>query len=262
MALTARQRRAFRERGYFVLGRIFDDDELAAMGAAYDAILAHSLRLGEEGKGKFAYSPLLHIQNPVLCGFATSPKLVAPMIELLGPGVRLYWDQAVSKPPGATSDVPWHQDNGYTLVEPEEYVTCTLALDAMTRDNGCLWIQPGSHRRGIQPHTPTDFFFQVGYHGDDTGMPCELAVGEVLVFSSLTMHRTGPNRTHEPRRSWVIQFCHAHARNRVTHAPFDDRLLVARDGEILAAPYRDRPIDFVALMRGALAARRPASATP
>jgi ectoine hydroxylase-related dioxygenase (phytanoyl-CoA dioxygenase family) len=259
MALTARQRRAFRERGYFVLGRVFGDGQLAELGAAYDAVLAHPFRLGEAGKGKFAYSPLLHIQNSALCGFATSPALVTPMIELLGPGVRLYWDQAVSKPPGATSDVPWHQDNGYTLVEPQEYVTCTVALDAMTRENGCLWVQPGSHVRGVQPHTPTDSFFQVGYHGDDPGVPCELAAGEVLVFSSLTMHRTGPNRTQQPRRSWVIQFCHAHARNRITRAPFDDRLLVAQDGEVLAAPYRDRSIDFVALMRGALAARRHAT---
>ena len=87
-----------------------------------------------------------------------APKLIAPMLDLLGPAVRLYWDQAVSKPPGATSDVPWHQDNGYTPVEPEGYVTCTFALDAMTRENGCLWIQPGSHRQGTRPHRPTDYF--------------------------------------------------------------------------------------------------------
>jgi ectoine hydroxylase-related dioxygenase (phytanoyl-CoA dioxygenase family) len=256
MALSARQLRDFDERGWFVLGRVFDNAELADLGAAYDAALAHPLLLGEEGKGKFEYSPLLHVQSDVLCRFATSPKLVAPMLDLLGPNVRLYWDQAVSKPAGATSDVPWHQDNGYTPVEPDAYVTCTLALDPMTRDNGCLWIQPGSHRRGVQPHLPTDYFFQVGYFGEETGEPCELAAGEVLVFSSLTMHRTGPNRALGPRRSWVIQFCHGHARNRDTKAPFDDRLLVARDGEVLAEPQRERPMDFVALARGALAARR------
>jgi ectoine hydroxylase-related dioxygenase (phytanoyl-CoA dioxygenase family) len=169
--------------------------------------------------------------------------------------VRLYWDQAVSKPPGATSDVPWHQDNGYTPVEPEEYVTCTLALDPMTGANGCLWIQPGSHRQGTRPHQPTDYFFRVGYAGEERGEPCELAAGEVLVFSSLTMHRTGPNTTDRPRRSWVIQFCHAHARHRDTKVPFDDRLLVAKDGRVLAEPYRERPIDLAALLARAVAAR-------
>src|SRR5262245_12301168 len=138
--LTGAQRDAFRERGYFVLGRVFDDASLAALREAYDGVLAHPLRLGERGKGPFEYSPLLHLQSPALCRFATTPALVAPMIDLLGPDVRLYWDQAVSKPPGATSDVPWHQDNGYMPVEPEEYVTCTVAVDPMTRANGCLWI--------------------------------------------------------------------------------------------------------------------------
>ena len=255
MALTTEQRNAFRERGHFTLGRVFDAGELDELSAAYDAALAHPLKLGERGKGPFEYSPLLHLQSPLLCRFATSPKLVAPMVELLGPSVRLYWDQAVSKPPGATSDVPWHQDNGYTPVEPEEYVTCTLALDAMTQENGCLWIQSGSHRRGPQPHRPTDYFFQVGYEGNERGEPCELAAGEVLVFSSLTMHRTGPNTTERPRRSWVIQFCHGHARHRDTGVAFDDRLLVAKDGRVLAEPLRERPIDLGALLARATARR-------
>ena len=138
MRLSETQLREFRERGFFNLGPVFDRQELAEIGAAYDDVLRHPLLLGEKGKGKFQYGPLLQLQSPVLCRYATSPKLVAPMLELIGPDVRLYWDQAVSKPPGATSDVPWHQDNGYTPVEPEEYVTCTLALDPMTRENGCL----------------------------------------------------------------------------------------------------------------------------
>jgi phytanoyl-CoA hydroxylase len=147
--------------------------------------------------------------------------------------------------------VPWHQDNGYTPVEPEEYVTCTVALDDATVENGCLWIQPGSHRAGTLPHRQTDFFFQIGYEGEARGEPCEVQAGEVLVFSSLTLHRTGPNNSDGPRRSWVIQFCHAHARTRDSRVPFDDRLLVVKDGTVLAEPYRDRELDFRALVRGA-----------
>ncbi|MEN8181088.1 MAG: phytanoyl-CoA dioxygenase family protein [Myxococcota bacterium] len=154
--------------------------------------------------------------------------------------MRLYWDQAVSKPPGADSEVPWHQDNGYTPVVPEEYLTFTVAIAATTEKNGCLWLQPGSHRRGAQPHRKVDSFFYQGYEGPETGVPVEQPEGSVLVFSSLTLHRTGANRSDGPRRSWVIQLCPAEARHGETGVPFDDRLLVARDGRPLDPPVRER----------------------
>ena len=255
MALSEQQKRDFRELGWFHLGPIFDGDELAEISAEYDRILANPLRIGERGKTPFAYSPLLHVQSPVLCRHACSPRLAEAAVELLGPDVRLYWDQAVSKTPGATSDIPWHQDNGYTPVVPEEYVTCTVALDRTTKENGCLWIQTGSHKQGTLPHRPTDMLFFRGYEGPETGEPVEQGRGGVLVFSSLTMHRTGPNLSSEPRRSWVIQFCPAHASNRDTGVQFDDRLLVAKDGVPLAEPYRDRDLDVQAILTAA--ARKP-----
>lgn len=249
MAITAQQRRDFETLGWFHLGPVFPDDELRALRDEYDRILARPLLVGEHGKTPFEYSPLLHVQSPILRRFATDARLVAVAIDLLGPDVRLYWDQAVAKPPGATSDVPWHQDNGYLQVEPEEYVTFTVALDATREDNGCLWIQPGSHRAGVRPHRPTDTVFFRGYEGSDCGVAVPQREGDVLCFSSLTMHRSGPNRSAGPRRSWVIQFCQAGTRQRDTRQLLDDRLLVARNGAPLAEPVRERELDLAELVR-------------
>jgi len=248
MGLSAAQQEAFRERGFFSLGKPFAAAELAEIGAEYDRLLARAAKIGEPGRTPFDYVALLQLQSPVLRRYAASAALVEPLLDLLGPDVRLYWDQAVAKPPGATSDTPWHQDNGYGAVEPAEYVTTTLALDPMTRANGCLWIQPGSHRRGPTPHRDTGGFFQVGYEGAETGMPCELEAGEVLVFSSLTLHRAGPNPSAGWRRSWVIQFVPAAATNGDTGRPFDDRLRVAMGGRVLDAPASERPFDVRALL--------------
>lgn len=256
VGLTKRQRDDFREKGFFLVRKAFGADDLAEIRAAYDEVLANPLRLGEQGKHPFEYAPLLHVRSPILCRYATSSKLVSVAVEILGPDVRLYWDQAVSKPPGATSDVPWHQDNGYLAVEPEEYLTCTVGIDATDEENGCLWIQPGSHRSGAKPHQPTDFYFQVGYEGAEMGVAVPQGEGDLLFFSSLTMHRTGPNVSTRPRRSWVIQFCHASARERATGRPFDDRLLVARGGAPLAEPVRERPFDFAALLKSTARAMR------
>jgi hypothetical protein len=45
-----------------------------------------------------------------------------------GPDVRLYWDQAVYKKPRTEAPFPWHQDKGYTFVEPQQYLTRWVAL--------------------------------------------------------------------------------------------------------------------------------------
>lgn len=253
MGLDAERIREFRERGFFHLGPVFDPAALDELRREYDRLLARPLKVGEEGRTPFHFSPLLHVQSPVLRRYATSPRLAEAAVALLGPDVRLYWDQAVNKPPGATSDVPWHQDNGYTPVEPAEYVTFTVALDATTRANGCLWIQPGSHRQGVRPHRPTDTLFFRGYEGSETGVPCEQPEGDVLCFSSLTMHRTGANTSPGPRRSWVIQMCRADTRHGETGAPMDDRLWVARDGAPVDEPWSERPLDVAALVAQARA---------
>jgi hypothetical protein len=243
--LSAAQRDAFREQGSFVLGKPFSAPELAEIGAEYDRLLARAQKIGEPERTPFDYLALLQLQSPLLRRHACARALVEPLCRLLGPDLR--WDQAVAKPPGTTSDTPWHQDNGYGGVEPAEYVTTTLALDAMTLANGCLWIQPGSHHRGPSRHRDSGGFFQVGYDGPETGVPCELEAGEVLVFSSLTMHRTGPNPSAGRRRSWVIQFIPAHAVNG-DGKPFDDRLWVARGGRVLAEPASERPFDVRAVL--------------
>jgi ectoine hydroxylase-related dioxygenase (phytanoyl-CoA dioxygenase family) len=246
--LEPEQIRDFRERGFFQLGRVFDDAELSEIRAEYDRLVEHPMQVGEEGKTPFLYVPLLQLQSPVLRRHASSPRLAEVAVELLGPDVRLYWDQAVFKPAGADSSVPWHQDNGYAPVVPEEYVTFTVAIDATSLENGCLWIQPGSHRHGVRPHRASGSFFYESDAGDDAGVACEQSEGDVLCFSSLTLHRSGPNTSDRPRRSWIVQLCRAETRDGKTGRPLDDRLWVARDGTLLDEPWSERPFDVQAVL--------------
>jgi ectoine hydroxylase-related dioxygenase (phytanoyl-CoA dioxygenase family) len=107
--------------------------------------------------------------------------------------------------------------------------------------------QPGSHHDGPKPHRDTGGFFQIGYEGDEPGEALVLEAGDVGVFSSLTMHRAGPNPSPHPRRSWVIQFIAADAIHGETKRPFDDRLLVTKDGRVLDEPFSERPFDVASL---------------
>jgi ectoine hydroxylase-related dioxygenase (phytanoyl-CoA dioxygenase family) len=240
---------AFRDEGWFVVPSLFS-------AAECDEIVGHveraafELALGEAADGPLSYRPMMHLASPALTAVATDPRWAPIVLALLGTGdARLYWEQAVSKPPQARTELPWHQDNGYTPLLPEEYVTCWLALDDADLDNGCLWVIPGSHHGGTVRHHNGGGPFRVGHDGAaEDGVPVPVPRGSVLVFSSLLMHRSGPNTTDRQRRAWIIQFCGASARSALSGRVLDDRLLCARDGEWLDAPVREREFDLLAVL--------------
>jgi hypothetical protein len=240
---------AFRDDGWFVVPSLFSPDECDAIVDDVEQA-AFELALGERDDGPLSYRPMMHLASPALAAVATDPRWAPIVLPLVGTGdARLYWEQAVSKPPQARTELPWHQDNGYTPLIPEQYVTCWLALDDADLDNGCLWVIPGSHRAGTVPHRNGDGPFRVGREGDgDEGIPVPVARGSVLVFSSLLMHRSGPNTTDRSRRAWIIQFCGAEARSALSGRVLDDRLLCAAGGAWLDEPVRERDFDLVAVL--------------
>ena len=249
-AVTEHEREQFRTAGWFVVDDLFTPDEC-------DDIVEHveraafELALGDQDDGPLSYRPMMHLLSPELTAVATDRRWGPIVLPLLGTSdARLYWEQAVAKPPQARTELPWHQDNGYTPLVPEEYVTCWLALDDADLENGCLWVIPGSHTTGTQRHVNGDAGpFRVGYDGPaEDGIAVPVRRGSVLVFSSLLMHRSGPNVTDRHRRAWIIQYCPGHATSALSGKLLDDRLLVADDGAWLDEPVRQREFDLVAVL--------------
>lgn len=237
----------FRTDGYFVAEGLFAPWECDEIVTHIEAA-ALTLPLGDPADGQMLYRPMLHLADPFLERVCCDARFAPIVLPILGPDVRLYWDQSVAKPPAARTELPWHQDNGYTPVDPPEYVTCWVALDDAGVDNGCIWVIPGSHRAGTVRHHDGPGPFRVGRDDPEGGVPVPVRRGDVLVFSSLLMHRSGPNTSGRHRRAWIIQFCAAHARSLLSGRPLDDRLRVAADGRWLDAPYRDRPFDLAAVL--------------
>ena len=151
----------------------------------------------------------LHVvlQSEVARAFSKHAVFAQLCLDLLGPDCRLYWDQAVYKKPHCPEEFPWHQDNGYNFVIPQDYLTCWVPLVDATIDNGCPWVMPGISRRGTLEHWQTDLGWQC-LEGMEEAVPVEAKAGDMVVFSSLTPHRTGPNRTPDDRKSYILQYCH------------------------------------------------------
>ena len=213
-SITAAQGRQYDELGYFVLEDALDHDTVEALIEAIDPFeerAADALRELEGGRffiaraDEITFTTHLVVQSPVLREFTCSALLTDVCADLIGPDVRLYWDQAVYKKPGTASPFPWHQDNGYAFVEPQQYLTCWVALTDATEENGCPWVVPGLHLRGTLAHEYSDIGF-VCLRDPADAVAVPVGAGSIVVFSSLTPHSTGPNRTDAVRKAYIVQY--------------------------------------------------------
>ena len=214
-ALNPDQTDAFNNQGFFVIEDLLDSVTMAAVVEEIDAIESQTeaaLRAFEDERlmigeaGAITFSPHLVARSNLLRQVAADPRIASICVDLIGPDVNLYWDQAVYKKPEKPRRFPWHQDNGYTYVEPQQYLTIWMALSDATIDNGCPWVAPGVHRSGTLAHSYVDPLGFECFERFEAAEPAPVPAGGAVVFSSLTPHLTGPNTTDEVRKSYILQY--------------------------------------------------------
>lgn len=213
--LAAAQEKAWNEQGFLLLEDVFDAARLRAIVADIDPWeekVEAFLRTREDGRffiaraGEITFTTHLVTRSALLRRLAAAPPLSDFVHDLVGPEARLYHDQAVYKKPGAGAPFPWHQDNGYKFVRPQQYVTFWIALTDATRENGCPWVAPGAHLRGTLRHTLGPLGFVCAEATPPEAVCVPVRAGSMVVFSSLTPHATGPNHTQQVRKAWIVQY--------------------------------------------------------
>jgi ectoine hydroxylase-related dioxygenase (phytanoyl-CoA dioxygenase family) len=141
-----------------------------------------------------------------------SPAFLMAASQLLAGPVRFWHDQLFCKPAHHGGVVAWHQDYSYwTRTQPMQHLTCWMALDDSTVDNGCLYYVPGSHKWQLLPIT--------GLAGDMNEImtvldeeqkqafkpvPIELKRGQCSFHHPLTVHGSYENRSSRPRRATLV----------------------------------------------------------
>ncbi len=146
------------------------------------------------------------------------------------------------KKPEKPRRFPWHQDNGYTFIEPQQYLTIWVALTDATVDNGCPRVAPGVHKLWTLAHRYVDPLGFECFDEPPSKVAAPVRAGGAVVFSSLTPHLTGPNTTDATRKAYILQYSHAGsmilhgdpaAGPAVNRVPANDpkrQFLVLRDG--------------------------------
>ena len=213
--LTNDQVESFHDTGWIVVEDLLDPATIVDLTADLDTIEEEAAafvrtqpdsRLLISESGAITFAPHVVARSDAARHLSRSQPITDLCHDLLGPDVRLYWDQLVYKHPDKPREFPWHQDNGYAYVEPQQYLTVWLALTDATIDNGCPWVAKAEHTHGTLEHRYVHPLGMSCFDDRPDAIPATVASGGAVLFSSLTPHRTGPNTTGSTRKTYILQY--------------------------------------------------------
>lgn len=203
----------FRENGYLVVHNALSPDEIDEVrratvevcrnhdAAIRGAAVAQSGETDDEVMQRYLCIHFAHkISSPMYRALA-HPVIVDVLTHVIGPNVKAMQSMLFIKAAGQPGQA-WHQDEDYIPTRDRSLCGGWIALDDATVENGCLWVIPGSHRRGIlwpqarnaDPRFDcNDESFNFPYSDADS-IPVEVKAGAVVFFNGYLLHRSLPNR--------------------------------------------------------------------
>lgn len=211
LQLTPNEIRFYDENGYLVLPGVVSRDFAARMSEEVFDIMEASGRTRQDlgnavgAKGKLAQSPQ-YLEGSALDGYINSPTLRDLASQLMQGASSLYLPFSAVKSGGGGGTFHFHQDNQYTRFDGPG-INLWMALSPMSPENGCLMVVPGSHLEGTLDAVSPDGDGHKSVVTDPTRfVPIRMNPGDVVAFSRLTVHGSGPNNTDQARLAYAVQF--------------------------------------------------------
>jgi hypothetical protein len=246
--LTQDEARAYHEQGYVLVRGMFDVEETGMLrrAAKEDRELdQHSFGRADGEGGTVRLSLWNHPGDSIYGMFARCESVVNSAEAVLGGEVYHYHSKMIMKDARVGGAWAWHQDYGYWYQNGVLFPLLTsafIAVDAATRENGCLQVIGRSHELGRIDHTLTGD--QAGADTDRVNeilkrLPLvyvEMEPGDMLLFHANLLHRSDQNRSENPR--WSMICCYNAARNdpyKDSHHPRYTPLQKVPDSAIKAA---------------------------
>jgi hypothetical protein len=204
------------EDGFVFLPRLLPETRLAPLRALIDAELSRrgwvvdgrsdpALRFGRWNDTRWLDFLGVVLASAPYRALAAAPELRDVLRPILGDDLQLHvGDVCRLVSPGALDlTTPPHQDAAY-LKEWDGVWTAWMPLVPCPIELGPLALLPASHRAGLKPHarveTGDDQVVGAEVPPDAPWRSLDLELGDVLLFSSLTMHRALPNVTPDRLR--------------------------------------------------------------
>lgn len=223
--LTDDQVAFFHENGYLANIKLLDDDQVEQLRIE-QAEIADPTHPGNHLFYEFASNEsadpntvLFHSLGHwrITRGFHDvlwNPAFAMAASQLLGDAsVRFWHDQLFCKPARHGGVVAWHQDYSYwTRTKSMQHLTCWVALDDVSVENGCVYYVPKSHQWGLleKPELAGEmdglmqFMSESQKASFDKAVPVEMKRGYATFHHPLMVHGSHANKSDHSRRAFVL----------------------------------------------------------
>lgn len=190
--------------------------------AAFDAN-GQLTRPKHEAVNKIGHA--MHDLDPVFEHFSRGPELAALAATLGLAQPQLWQSMFIFKPPVIGGEVHWHQDSSFLHTTPCSVTGFWFALEDATRDNGCLWVQPGGHlgplrERFVRQAVAGDADDAEGADRTDSvrmqpldatpwpqpheAIALEVPAGTLVCLHGRLPHYSAPNRSAHSRHAYTL----------------------------------------------------------
>jgi hypothetical protein len=217
-------RRRWEREGHVVLPGFFPSEQMADLVAHVAGLDPDQGDQNPLSRGAMTFYSRLWPRSEQLQALLADARLLEVVGALLGPDLWVRWDQVVDKGPGA-GVFPWHQDNGYSKLR-DEHVQVWIALTAAAPEDGGLELVPVRRPERLAHGLDGGHVVHEGpLPADPIAVSAE--VGDVVLFSSYTLHRTTPNTSGRHRWVYVAEYLRLRDTDPFLEPPY---LVVARGG--------------------------------
>ncbi len=197
----------FQQEGYIVRRGFFSSEEMEELKSHIDRLIQSNAPLGNESSARMRFYHNLFRKDDYFRKFSCQKKIVDLIASIIGPTFWIRWDHSIVKEPGGEG-YPWHQDNAYSGVH-QPYCQLWIAVTDSTREQGGISFIEKSHLAGLQPYNKkTNRVLSETPAGKEIHI--EAKQGDILVFSSLMLHRTLDNVSNRERWTHIIEYVTNH----------------------------------------------------
>lgn len=204
----------YHENGYLLLESGIPESELHSVERSILEIFERQDRESESFRKTNRYRRFaseLHLSDALFARFVQSPCFYRIAKAILGENADMRFSSTITKTRESGNRLDWHQDSAYDR-DANPYldrITCWTAISAATAGNGCLRIIPGSHRRGLLPHSVSKAFppdLECASLDETEAEIVEMAPGQILVIHPLLLHASGKNESGPDRVAMMVGY--------------------------------------------------------